>query len=255
MAKQDRYERQVLLEQVGAEGQQRLAAGSAVVLGCGALGSMIASVLVRAGVGRLRLVDRDVVEASNLHRQILYDERDVASGLAKAEIAARKLGRVNSEVQLESRVLVIDASNVMELVQDVDVVLDGTDNFEARYLINDACVKLGKPWIYGGVVGTSGICLAIEPGRGPCLRCIFPHPPEPGSLPTPETVGVLGSLPMVIGATQATRALAILLDHAPDPRLVSLNLWDGSQQRVRVLADEDCPACARRRFEFLDTSE
>jgi len=248
----DRYERQVLLDEVGEPGRARLAAGSAAVLGCGALGSMIASVLVRAGVGRVRLVDRDVVEQSNLHRQILYDEHDVASGLHKATLAARKLSRVNSEVQVEGLVLDIGAGNVEGLVKDVAVVLDGTDNFEARYLINDACVKLGKPWIYGGVVGTSGMTLAITPGRGPCLRCIFPRPPEPGTFPTPETRGVLGSLPMVIGAMQATRALSVLLGRPPAPDLVNLNLWDGAYQAVKVLRDEDCPACAGRQFEFLE---
>ena len=249
-----RYERQVLLEEVGQEGQRRLAASSAAVLGCGALGSMIANVLVRAGVGRVRVVDRDVVEESNLHRQILYDEDDVASGQHKAELAARKLRRVNSRVQLEGLVLDIAADNVEALVGDVDVVLDGTDNFEARYLINDACVKLGKPWIYGGVVGTCGMTLAITPGQGPCLRCIFPRPPEPGSLPSPETRGVLGSLPMVIGAMQATRALSVLLGHAPAAELVNLNLWDGAHQAVKVLQDEDCPACGKRYFEFLEAS-
>ena len=252
MSVDERYERQVRLTELGEEGQRRLEASSAAVLGCGALGSSISTVLVRAGVGRVRVVDRDVVEIGNLHRQILYDEDDVASGRPKAELAADRLRRINSNVQVEHRVLEMGNHNMEELVADVDVVVDGTDNFEIRYVINDACVKLGKPWIYGGVLGTSGMVLVILPGDGPCLRCIFPTPPAPGALPTPETRGVLGSLPVVIGAVQATRALGLLVGHEPPRELLNLNLWDGAHQAVRVLRDEDCPACGQGVFEFLE---
>ena len=249
----ERYSRQERLPEVGPQGQQRLAEGAVTVVGCGALGAMIATALVRSGVGLVRVADRDVLELHNLHRQVLYDEQDVASGLPKAELAARHLRRINSEVQVEGAVLDVTAHNIEGLIADVDLVLDGTDNFETRYLINDACVKLGKPWIYGGVVGTSGMVLPVLPGQGPCLRCLFPQPPAPGSLPTCETRGVLGPLPMVVGALQATRALALLMGQDVPRALLNLNLWDGSTQQVEVLADEQCPACVRRQFDFLET--
>ncbi len=172
-----RYAKQVLLKELGSAGQQKLAAAAALVVGCGALGSVQSQLLVRAGVGRVRIVDRDVPDLENLHRQILFDEDDVAARWPKADVAGRKLPKANSTVAVETRVMEVTAANIDGLVADVDLVLDATDNFEARYLINDACVRHHKPWIYGGVIATAGMTMTIVPGRGPCLRCLLPEPP------------------------------------------------------------------------------
>src|SRR5262249_60587263 len=178
--------------------------------GCGALGTVLANALVRAGVGHLRLIDRDFIETSNLQRQVLFDEHDVAENLPEAEAAARKLGAINSAVHVEPVVVDIDRTNILELVADADLVLDGTDNFEVRYLINDAAVKLKKPWVYGGCIGSHGQTMTILPGDTPCLRCVFEAAPGPGEAATCETAGVLSPIVNVIASYQATEALKIL---------------------------------------------
>ncbi len=248
----DRYSRQLLLNEIGEQGQQRLAESSALIVGCGALGSTIAQSLVRAGVGRVRLVDRDVVELSNLHRQILYDEWDAAAKVPKAKAALARLSRINSSTQLEAEVASYSPHNAESLSADVSIVLDGTDNLEARYIINDACVKQGKPWVYGGAVGTGGVMLPIVPEQGPCLRCLFEEPPPAGSVPTCDTVGVLGTAPILIGALQATAALKLLVgDRSQVGWLTQLDLWTGHHSRVRTKRREACPTCQQRQFEFL----
>src|SRR6266566_1595557 len=171
----DRYVRQMRYAPLGEEGQRRLMAGRALVCGCGALGSMIAALLARAGVGKLRIVDRDFLELNNLQRQMLYDEADVAAGLPKAIAAAEHLRRINSAIEIEPVVADVTAANVLELCRDVDVVVDGTDNFETRFLVNEAALKLGLPWVYGGAVGASGQTMTILPGETPCLRCLIPE--------------------------------------------------------------------------------
>jgi adenylyltransferase/sulfurtransferase len=181
MGELERYARQLILAEIGEEGQRRLLSSTAIVVGCGALGTNIASSLVRAGVGLVRIVDRDFVELNNLQRQVLFDEDDVDRGLPKAIAAAEKLRRVNSQVQVEPVVTDVNPDNVEQIVGDADVVLDGTDNFETRLLLNDACVKLGIPWIYGGVVATYGMTMAIVPHQTPCFRCILNELPTPGS--------------------------------------------------------------------------
>ena len=185
-----RYARQITLPEIGEAGQQRLLDTSVAVLGCGALGTNIANLLVRAGVGHLRIVDRDVVEQSNLQRQVLFDEEDAVNSLPKAIAAEKKLRSINSQVSLEAVVSDIDPYNVENLIRDVDIVLDGTDNFETRYLINDACIKLKVPWVYGAVIGTVGMVMTIVPGQTPCFRCLLPDIPAPGSTPTCDMVGV-----------------------------------------------------------------
>jgi adenylyltransferase/sulfurtransferase len=247
----ERYVRQTQLAEIGREGQARLMASSVLVLGCGALGSNLVNTLTRVGVGRVRIVDRDILEENNLPRQMLYDEDDVAARLPKAEAAARKLRRINSAVEIEPLVCDAVACNIETLLEGMSLAVDATDNLETRYLLNDACVKLGKPWIYGGVVGTTGMTMTIVPGEGPCLRCIFPTPPPPGSLPTVETEGVLGTLPTTIAAVEATEAIKLLCGGARSPYLLSIDLWSQAIQQVEVLRDEECPACGRRSFEFL----
>ncbi len=248
----DRYARQRLLEVFGSDGQERLAAASALVVGCGALGSNLASLLARAGVGSLRLVDRDLLDVTNLHRQVLYDEADVEAGLPKAVAAARRLRAVNSEVRIEEVVADVTPRTLAPLLDGIDLVLDGTDNFETRYLVNDACVQRGLPWIYGGVVGTVGMTLAVLPGRGPCLRCVFPEPPPAGALPTCDTEGVLNTGPALVAAMQATAAIKHWVDpDSMDTRLRHIDLWQGTVRVLDVLRTEDCATCVRGEYTFL----
>jgi adenylyltransferase/sulfurtransferase len=247
-----RYSRQVLFDRLGTEGQEKLAAGTVLIVGCGALGSMNATLLARAGVGRLRVVDRDVVDLTNLHRQVLFDEDDVAAGLPKAEAAARRLRRVNSTIAVEATVADVTPRNVEALVAGVSLVVDGLDNFETRYLLNDACLAAGKPWIYGGVLGAVGMTMNVLPGAGPCLRCLFPEPPPPGTLPTCDTAGVIGPAPAVVASLQSAEACKILVG-SPDVRrdLLYVDVWEGSFRSTRVARAGDCPACGRQRYDFL----
>src|SRR5438105_9067093 len=206
----DRYSRQMRFPGVGEAGQRRLLDSHVTVCGCGALGTVLANALVRGGVGHLRLVDRDFIETSNLQRQVLFDEHDVAENLPKAEAAARKLGAINSSVYVEPVVTDIDHTNIIELVQDADLILDGTDNFEIRYLINDAPVNFGKPRVYGGCIGSHGQTMTILPGETPCLRCVFEAAPAPGEAGTCETAGVLSPIVNIVAGYQASEAFKIL---------------------------------------------
>jgi adenylyltransferase/sulfurtransferase len=218
---------------------------------------VLANALVRAGVGRLRLVDRDFIETHNLQRQVLFDEHDVAENLPKAEAAARKLAAVNSSVHVEPVVADIDRTNILELVRDADVILDGTDNFEVRYLINDAAVKLGKPWVYGGAIGSHGQTMTVLPGETPCLRCVFEAAPAPGEAGTCETAGVLSPVVTIIASYQAAEALKILSGRRDkvSRELVYVDVWENLHRRIKVaplLGKVDCPCCQGRRFEWLE---
>src|SRR5438034_6836498 len=188
----ERYSRQMRFPGIGEAGQRKLLASHVTLCGCGALGTVLANALVRAGVGHVRIIDRDFIETHNLQRQILFDEHDVAENIPKAEAAARKLSAINSSVHVEPVVTDIDHTNILELVEDADLILDGTDNFEIRYLINDTAVKLDKPWIYGGCIGSHGQPMTIITGQTPCLRCVIPAGPGPGDAATCETAGALG---------------------------------------------------------------
>ena len=247
-----RYSRQHVLQEIGREGQRRLGQATAAVVGCGALGSVHCQLLARAGVGRLLVVDRDLVEESNLQRQLLFDEDDVAQGRCKADAAALKLRRINSEIRVEARAEDLGPSNVVGLLAGADVVLDGTDNFETRYVINDACVKLGTPWVYGGVIGTVGMSLAIVPGRGPCLRCAFPDLPLAGAAASCESVGVLNAAPVVIGGVQVAQAIHLLVEgRVGQSGILSLDLWRGTWETFSVAHDPACPCCVEGRYDFL----
>jgi adenylyltransferase/sulfurtransferase len=253
----ERYSRQMRFYGIGEEGQNKLLHSRVTLCGCGALGTVLANVLVRAGVGHVRVVDRDFIETSNLQRQVLFDERDVTENLPKAEAAARKLRAINSAVTIEPVVTDIDRTNIVELCQDADLILDGTDNFEIRYLINDVAVKLNKPWVYGGCIGSHGQVMTILPGVTPCLRCVFEAAPAPGEAGTCETAGVLAPIVNIVASLQATEAMKILAGHleAVNRELVYFDIWENVQRRIKVaplLGKVDCPCCQRRRFEWLE---
>src|SRR5262245_55454740 len=253
----ERYSRQIRFHGLGEEGQRRLVASRVTLCGCGALGTVLANALVRAGVGHVRLIDRDFIETSNLQRQVLFDEHDVAENLPKAEAAARKLGAINSSVYVEPVVADIDRTNILKFSADVDLILDGTDNFEIRYLINDVAVKLGKPWVYGGCIGSHGQTMTILPGETPCLRCVFEAAPGPGEAGTCETAGVLGPVVNIIASFQATEALKILAGRRDNINrdLLYFDVWDNIQKRIKIaplFGKVPCPCCRQRRFEWLE---
>lgn len=251
----ERYSKQAIFAGIGPAGQERLGRARVCLMGVGALGTHIATTLARAGVGYLRLVDRDVPELSNLQRQVLFEEADLEAGVPKAVAAARRLAAANSEIELDPRVLDVNQTNVESLVRDVDLVVDGSDNFEIRYLINDACVKLGIPWIYGGVIGSYGMSMTILPGQTPCLRCVFPDPPQPGDGPTCDTAGVIGPAVAVVAALEAAEAmkLAVGAEEQLNRDLLAIDVWDLRFDQVPLGAPSpDCPTCGRREFEFLD---
>jgi molybdopterin/thiamine biosynthesis adenylyltransferase len=254
----ERYSRQMILPGWGRERQQLLAQKTAVVVGCGALGSYIASHLVRAGVGRMVLADRDFVEWNNLPRQALYAEADAKQGVPKAVAAARRLRQLNSSVEIKEHVVDVNADTVEDLVAGADVVLDGADNFEVRYLVNEACVKLGIPWVYGGVLGTYGLTAAILPGETPCLRCLLGPMPPPGAVLTCETAGVLGPAVAIIAALEATEALKILLDRREEllRSLVMVDAWNGDFERAHAQKGKDpCPVCDEGRYVLLEAEQ
>jgi molybdopterin/thiamine biosynthesis adenylyltransferase len=253
-----RYSRQTRFAPFGDQGQRRVRQASVAIVGCGALGGVQAEILTRSGIGRLRLIDRDFVELSNLQRQFLFEETDARDALPKAVAAARRLARINSEVTLEPMVADLTASNADELFDGIDLILDGTDNFETRYLINDvtAAGHVARSWVYGAAVGSYGIKLAITPGQTACFRCIYPDPPQ-GAQPTCETAGVLGPVTATIAALQSADALKILASGADslDARLTTIDLWTGEIRQLDPPArDPDCPCCARREFAYLDGS-
>jgi len=249
----DRYSRQTLFPPIGEAGQQRLAQSTVVLIGCGALGSTIADGIVRAGVGKLRIVDRDFVELGNLQRQMLFDEDDVAQQLPKAVAAARRLAQINSAVTVEPVVTDVHAGNVLDLMRDADLVLDGTDNFETRYLINDACLTAGVPWVYGGVVAASGMSMTIRPEESACLRCVFRDPPPPGSLPTCDVAGIISPIVHIIGAVEVSEALKLLTRSGqPNPGLLSVEVWEMEFDVIELGGPApDCPACRHKEFQFL----
>ena len=260
MSPLDRYVRQMRYAPLGEAGQQRLAASRALVCGCGALGSVLANTLVRAGVGTVRIVDRDFVETNNLQRQVLFDEADVAAQLPKAIAAAEKLRKINSEVEVEAIVADVDSTNIEKLASGVDVIVDGTDNFETRFLINDFSVDRGVPWVYGGCLGAEGQTMTILPGQTACLRCLIPDCPPPGSMPTCDTAGILGPIVGVIASIQAIETMKILSGHAEavSRRLTVVELWNASVRQVNIasLRDQvDCPTCKHRQFPWLSGKE
>jgi molybdopterin/thiamine biosynthesis adenylyltransferase len=246
----DRYSRQVILPQVGKEGQRRLAAGKVLVVGCGGTGGAIAQYLFRAGIGKLTILDRDVVEESNLHRQLLFDPKDI--GCPKAYIAADKLHAVNPETDVAGIAEDFSPLNAEKLVRESDLVMDGTDNMETRFVLNDACVKLGKPWIYVGAVSTYGMVAFLDASSGACLRCFLPNIPDAGTVPTCQTAGVLNTIPGIMGAMAATEAIRFLVGEKPSGKLVIFDAWSGQYNSVGLAKRQDCPCCGKRKFSFLE---
>lgn len=255
-----RYVRQIRFRPFGPEGQERLAGSRVLICGCGALGNMLGQLLVRAGVGKIRIVDRDFVDLTNIHRQLLFDQEDAAKGLPKAVAAAEHLRRINSQVDIEPIVADINPSTILKFCEGVDCIVDGTDNFETRFLINEAAVRLRIPWVYGGCLGAEGQTMTIVPGRTACLRCLLPSCPPAGSLPTCETAGILGPVVGVIASIEAIEAMKILSGHweAISLYLTVVDLWEGRIRQVdlRHLADQvDCPTCDRGEFPWLAGQE
>src|SRR5450755_380177 len=251
----ERYSRQILFPGIGERGQEALLQSHAVIAGCGALGSFHAAALARAGVGRLTLIDRDYVEPSNLHRQWLFEESDAAEALPKAAAAERRIARFNSSIRARGVIADLTSANAAELLGDADIILDGTDNFETRYLINDFAVSRGIPWVYGAAVASYGITMPVIPGRTACLRCVYPDPPS-GAQPTCETAGVLNSITAIIAALQTTDALKILAGRGEcvRARLTTVDVWDGGgiRQIDQPARDPLCPACGARDFVYLE---
>lgn len=246
----ERYNKQMLFAGVGRAGQERLQNSRVLLCGCGALGAVVADLLVRAGVGDLCIVDRDFVELSNLQRQVLFDEDDVRQRIPKAVAAESRLRRINSEVRITGRVEDIDHTNIERLARGTDLILDGTDNFEVRFLINDASLESGIPWIYTGCIGSHGQTMPIFPGESACLRCLMEEMPSPGSIETCDTAGVLGPAVNVIAAYEAALALKILSGHADSVErcLTVIDVWDGTFRKMQLSELRDhghCPACHR----------
>ena len=255
----NRYSRQGLLRQIGTNGQDCLGQSRVLLVGCGALGTVLADQLVRAGLGFLRLVDRDIVELSNLQRQTLFDEDDARNQTPKAIAAAERLRAINSEVCIDPVVADVDSDNIEGLIdigrgKRIDLILDGTDTAETRFLLNDVSVKYGIRWIYGGCVGTEGRVLAINPGKTPCLRCIFREPPGAGELPTCSTAGVLAPASAIVASLQAVAAIKLLTGGTDAQDLIRFDAWTGDWRKFSVADAKraDCPACGQLRFEFLD---
>jgi adenylyltransferase/sulfurtransferase len=255
-ADRERYSRQILFPEIGEQGQQALLSSHAIVVGCGALGSFHAAALARAGVGRLTIIDRDYVEPSNLHRQWLFEESDAAESLPKAVAARRRLAAVNSGIEVRGIVADLTPTNADDLLCGAGVILDGTDNFETRYLINDWAISKGTPWIYGAAVGAYGLTMPIVPERTACLRCVYPDPPS-GAQPTCETAGVLNVIISAVASVQVADALKILSGNpgTVTPRITTIDLWGaGVRQIAMPERDPDCPTCARREFPYLEES-
>jgi adenylyltransferase/sulfurtransferase len=249
----DRYSRQILFHGIGAEGQNRLAGARIAIVGCGATGSAVAALLARSGVGALRIVDRDYVEASNLQRQTLFEESDAAESLPKAIAAARRIAAFNSQIVVEPEVADLTPANVDGLLAQTDLILDGTDNFETRYLVNDYAVLHARPWIYAAAVGSYGVTLNVIPGETSCLTCLFPEPPS-GTVETCETAGILNSAVNLVAAIEATEALKILVGARDRVRrtLLSFDVWHNLRAEISArVPREGCQTCAARNFVHL----
>lgn len=263
-----RYHRQIIFPGFGQNGQERLLAAKAVIVGCGATGTALSNLLVRAGVGHVRIIDRDFIELNNLQRQILFDEDDIAANLPKAEAAARKLRRVNSDVTVEGVVTDLNPGNVLDLLGDADIVLDGTDNFSTRFLLNDACLALGKPWVYTGVIASYGMTATLIPDgavaklpagvNGPrqatgCLRCFLPEMPAPGTTPTCDTAGVIGPGVALLTAVAAAEAMKLLTGQGQlNSGIIHMDVWSHDYEQFTLMRNPDCPACGTHEYEYLD---
>jgi molybdopterin-synthase adenylyltransferase len=250
----DRYSRQILFNGIGEAGQQKLLAARVLIVGCGALGSAHAEALCRAGVGHLRIVDRDFVEPSNLQRQTMFTESDAEKRLPKAVAAANHLREINSEIHVEPHVTDVNHSNIEQLIDDCDVVLDGTDNFSTRYLINDACVKHRTNWVYGAAVGSYGVTMTVRPHQTPCLRCVFEEAPPAASAPTCDTSGVIMPIISIVSAVQVAETLKLITERFDELHgsLMQFDVWQNEWRKIKLSEPHvDCPTCSLAQFETL----
>jgi molybdopterin-synthase adenylyltransferase len=252
----DRYSRQIRFAPIGETGQAQIQASRVTLIGLGALGTVTADLLARAGVGFMRIIDRDFVELSNLQRQSLFDEDDVRNNLPKAVAAEARLKRINSGIRIEALVDDVNPSNVEDFIADADLVLDALDNFETRFVINDACHKVAKPWIYTAAVGSYGLVMPVLPGRTPCLRCLMGSLPAPGSSPTCETAGVIAPITHAIASIQVAEALKLMTGNLNDAdvRLISYEIWAHRFQRIDLgtAVMSSCVVCSEGRYEYLN---
>ena len=257
MSAQGRYSRQELFAGIGASGQQRLRAARVAVVGCGALGSALAEMMVRAGAGAVTVIDRDYVEESNLQRQSLFDESDVARGMPKAAAAAGRLSALNSDVEVRGVVADLAVDNAGELLAGHTLVLDGTDNFETRFLVNDVCVRDGVDWVYGACVGAYGLALAVRPHVSPCLRCVLEEMPPAGSSPTCDTAGVIAPIVHVVAGIQAAEGLKLMTGRTEAllPGIVTVDVWQGTFEVMDLRGKAPwCPACTAGRYDYADAT-
>ena len=257
MSDLERYSRQILFKEIGEAGQLKLLKSRVAIVGVGALGTVIANHLVRSGVGYVRLIDRDLVELSNLQRQTLFDEEDAKLNLPKAVAAKTRLNKINSTVTVEAVITDINLDNAEELLDGFDVIVDGTDNFNTRFLINDVSIKYGIPWVHGGAVSSRGMFTVIKPGKTPCYRCLFPHVPT-ATGETCDTVGVLSPLTDIIGSFQAMETMKLLVGAKTTPNLEQIDIWDLTSMQMDISNGRNpaCPCCVKGQFDFLDrTSE
>lgn len=253
----ERYSRQILFNGIGAEGQKRLLKSRVLIVGCGALGSAQAESLARAGVGRLRIADRDFVEASNLQRQTMFTERDARERIPKAIAAATHIREINREIEVEPQIVDVNHANVEQLIQECDLVLDGTDNFATRYLINDACVKHEINWIYGAAVGSYGVTMTVQPHQTACLRCVFEEAPPAASAPTCDTSGVIMPIISIVAAVQVAEALKLLAGQTENLHrsLMQFDVWRNEWRKINPgPPSPSCPTCALRRFKTLEAT-
>lgn len=245
-----RYSRQLIFKHIGEAGQEILKRSSTTIIGCGALGGIIANNLARAGIGHIRLADRDIVELNNLQRQMPFEEADV--GRPKAEAAAEHLARINSTIEITPSAVHVAPGNIEELIDGCDLVIDATDNLETRLLINDACFKQGIPWVYGGAIETVGMSMSFIPGETACFRCLVDENPERYSQPTCDTVGVLNTMTTAIGALEATEALKIILGQPAGKGLVRFDIWHREFDIIPIEKNSECTCCVKNQFDYLD---
>jgi adenylyltransferase/sulfurtransferase len=252
----ERYEKQIIFGEIGVEGQKKLLNKKAIIIGCGALGTVIANNLTRSGVGYIKIVDRDYIELSNLQRQILFDEEDIKENLPKVIAAERKLRKINSEIKIEPLLTDVNSTNIEEICKGMDIILDATDNLQTRYLINDLSIKLNIPWIYGAVIGSSGMVHTIIPNETPCLRCMFPEIPTIGATETCDTAGVLNSITSIVASLESMEAIKILLDKKSTviKGLQYIDIWTNDFEHIDMNIDENCIACGKNNFEFMNRS-